>query len=75
MRIAQSALRLIKKIATNRIDVVHYPSLAVVLESGGPGMVWCGHHALEWCRQAPDRFLGYSSRPSGKEGYGYRPPA
>jgi hypothetical protein len=74
MRVARAALRLIAKVATNKVAVVHYPSLKVVpQESGGPGVTWCGFHAIDWCRKAPDRFLNYRSTNEGNEGYGLRP--
>ena len=73
MRIAQRALRLFKKIATNKIAIVHYPSLKIVPDEGGPCVVWCGFHALEWCRAAPDRFLDYRPTKEGHDGYGIRP--
>lgn len=73
MSVARKGLRLLTKVATNKVAFVHYPSLRVKDGSGKGGMVWCGFHALEWCRQAPDRFLAYSPLLNGQEGYGYRP--
>lgn len=74
MRVARAALRLIAKVATNKVAVVHYPSLKVVPQKGGgPGVTWCGFHALDWSRKAPDRFLDYRPTMEGNEGYGLRP--
>lgn len=74
MRVARAALRLIAKVATNKVDMVHYPSLRIVpQEGGGPCVTWCGFHALDWCRKAPDRFLSYIPTTKGNEGYGLRP--
>jgi hypothetical protein len=73
MSLARKGLRLLTKVATNKVAYVHYPSLEVKNRSGNGGLVWCGFHALEWCRQAPDRFLAYSSLLNRREGYGYRP--
>lgn len=73
MSLARKGLRLLTKVATNKVAYVHYPSLKVKNRTGNGGLVWCGFHALEWCRQAPDRFLDYSPLLNGREGYGYRP--
>ena len=73
MSVARKGLRLLTKVATNKVAYVHYPSLEVKYGDGSGGLVWCGFHALEWCRQAPDRFLGYSALLNAREGYGYRP--
>jgi hypothetical protein len=73
MSLARKGLRLLTKVATNKVAYAHYPSLEVKNRSGNGGLVWCAFHALEWRLQAPDRFLAYSSLLSGREGYGYRP--
>jgi hypothetical protein len=73
MSLARKGLRLLTNVATNKVAFVHYPSLRVKDGSGKGVMVWCGFHALEWCREAPDRFLAYGPLLNGREGYGYRP--
>ena len=66
--------RLLSKFTTNKKNLVRVrvPSLEVTVpvSSGNYAPHWCGHHAIEWARQEPDRVLFYVSA-----GFGIRPTA
>jgi len=62
--------RLFAKFATNRKGLVYVkvPELEVTHPVPKGAMEWCGYHAIEWARQAPDRVLfpgmGLGIRPA-----------
>lgn len=62
--------RLFAKFATNRKGLVYVtvPELKVTHPVPKGAMEWCGYHAIEWARQAPDRVLhpqmGLGIRPA-----------
>jgi hypothetical protein len=60
--IAGKFYRLFAKHATNRMGLVwvSMPDLEVTHPVQKGAMEWCGHHAIEWARQAPNRVLFYS---------------
>lgn len=65
--------RLFGKFATNRKGLVHVrvPELTVTAPVGGGQPSWCGHHAIEWAREEPNRVLfyvraGFGTRPTGE---------
>lgn len=66
--------RILSKFVTNKKNLVRVrvPSLEVTVRVGEKGMAphWCGHHAIEWARQEPNRVLFYVSA-----GFGIRPTA
>ncbi|MFZ5530550.1 MAG: hypothetical protein ACOY4U_05815 [Pseudomonadota bacterium] len=67
--------RLLSKFTTNKKNLVRVkvPSMEVTVPVGGKGDFatgWCGHHAIEWARQEPNRVLFYVSA-----GFGIRPTA
>jgi hypothetical protein len=73
LALASRFFRILGKHVTNRKGLVRVkvPSLEVTVpvESGSP--TWCGHHAIEWAREAPDRVLfyvraGFGTRPTGE---------
>lgn len=69
----QRLLRLIPKVASNRLQQVFTEREAAPILTDGPGgQVWIGHHALAWARESPDRLLGWSKRPNGNS-FGFRP--
>jgi hypothetical protein len=64
---AMKALRLIGKMATNRLLVCDPKTLA----TKGPQpqrMYWAGHHAVRWCLDDPRRTLGYDFLPVEAQG-------
>lgn len=67
--------RILSKFTTNKKNLVRVrvPSLKVTVTPGSGNdfaSEWCGHHAIEWARQEPDRVLFYV-----RAGYGIRPTA
>lgn len=66
--------RILSKCTTNKKNLVRVrvPSLEVTVPVGTSGFApdWCGHHAIEWARQEPNRVLFYASA-----GFGIRPTA
>lgn len=70
LALAARFFRLFGKFATNRKGLVHVrvPELTVTVpvDKGQPS--WCGHRAIEWARQEPDRVLFYA-----RAGFGLRP--
>ncbi|WP_341896397.1 hypothetical protein [Ferrovibrio terrae] len=67
--------RLLSKFTTNKKNLVNVrvPSMEVTVpvgSSSGFAPSWCGHHAIEWTRQEPDRVLFYA-----RAGFGIRPTA
>jgi hypothetical protein len=67
--------RILSKFTTNKKNLVRVrvPSMEVTVPVGNAGnlaMDWCGHHAIEWARQEPNRVLFYVSA-----GFGMRPTA
>ncbi len=68
--LAAKAIRLISKVATNKnVLLVNYPSLEVRWKVETGGHYWFGFDALDWCRQDPERMLGFLAY----RGYGFRP--
>lgn len=65
-KFVNAAWRTITKLATNKIDVYPEPGKPTLIEKGGE--IWVGNHALEWARQAPDRWLASNYRPHGSPG-------
>jgi hypothetical protein len=63
------AMRLVERIATNRVKKGHPLGNAmmgvekVLMEDGEGGDTWVGHHALEWCTEQPRRMLDGCIRP------------
>lgn len=61
----RSVWRLLERLTTNALRGVQpkidRPALMKDLRGG---MFWAGHHALEWCSQAPDRMLDGCRRPA-----------
>lgn len=67
--------RILSKFITNKKNLVRVrvPSMEVTVPvdtKGGFAPDWCGHHAIEWARQEPNRVLFYVSA-----GFGIRPTA
>jgi len=71
--LSRAFFRVLGKFVTNRDQVsIAYPSYAVVRrEPRGSGR-WCGHDALRWVRESPDRLLFWTGRFS-RGGFGVRP--
>lgn len=75
MALAGRFFRILSKFTTNKKNLVRVrvPSMEVTVPVGDAGnlaMDWCGHHAIEWARQEPNRVLFYVSA-----GFGIRPTA
>jgi hypothetical protein len=73
----QAALRLIKKVASNKLAEVRVddPAWPAWMQPPGKGFdLWAGHHAMEWARQSPGRVLGPIQNPRSQNWWcGYRP--
>lgn len=73
--IAGRLFRILSKFVTNKKNLVRVrvPSMEVTVPVDTKGAFapdWCGHHAIEWARQEPDRVLFYVNA-----GFGIRPTA
>ena len=69
MAVARKCLRLLTKVASNRVQTVEFPSLKVMARSEKGSSFWIGHDAARWCREDPNRMAYYLSGPK----LGYRP--
>jgi hypothetical protein len=67
--VARKALRLIGKVASNRIQSVRFPSLEVISRNERGGTIWIGRDVARWCREKPDRMAYYQ----GRQHWGFRP--
>ncbi len=67
--IARKGIRLIAKVASNRIAAVEYPSLRILRRHEKGGWLWIGHDAARICRENPYCFAYYN----GYLKQGYRP--
>lgn len=56
--------RLLDRLLTSRLRAEHVRSGTVYYDGLKGGATWAGHHALEWCSQAPDRMLDGCRRPA-----------
>ncbi|MCW0236142.1 MAG: hypothetical protein OJJ21_21270 [Ferrovibrio sp.] len=75
MALAGRLFRILSKFTTNKKNLVRVrvPSMEVTVPLGSKGNFapdWCGHHAIEWARQEPNRVLCYV-----RAGFGIRPTA
>src|SRR3546814_5558797 len=67
LAIAGKALRLLRKIATNRLQTVRYPSMETIARCEKGSIVWLGQDAIRWCREDPNRMLNYDERARSEE--------
>ncbi len=67
LALARKALRLLGKVASNKIQVVEYPSLEVVARYPKGAFLWIGHDAARWLREDPARMAYYNE--NWKRGY------
>jgi len=54
---------ILKKLATNRMKSALATDRVVLCKDAGGGMIWAGHHVLEWCAAAPRRMIYGAVRP------------
>jgi hypothetical protein len=54
---------ILKKLTTNRMKSALAKDRVVLSADAGGGMVWAGHHVLEWCAAGPRRMIDGCARP------------
>lgn len=54
---------ILKKLATNRIKSALAGDRVVLSKDAGGGMVWAGHHVLDWCAAGSRRMIDGYARP------------
>lgn len=54
---------ILKRLATNRQKSALADDRIVLMKDAGGGMVWAGHHVLEWCAAEPRRMIDGHARP------------
>jgi hypothetical protein len=62
--LVRAVWRLLERITTNRLAGVQPRTESPRLMKDRGGMLWAGHHALEWCAAAPRRMLDGCRRPA-----------